>query len=204
MGIYPQSIFDIGANEGQFAIGATSVFPNAKIYSYEPGSAAFGRLKEAFGSMPRVELNKIAVGKEVGEATLHLATSDQSSSLLLFHSNHLEAYPAIREISKEVVPVSTLEKELRSKLPLEPILLKIDTQGFEFQVLEGAREELQNVKWIVFETTTRPMYQGEMLFSDIASWLQERGFTFAGPVELHVDTIGRPCQFDALFIRGDF
>jgi len=202
MGIEPQSIFDIGANEGQFAIGASSVFPQAKIYSYEPGSAAFERLRKAFSGMARVDLNKVAVGKEVGEATLHVATSDQSSSLLTLHRNHLEAYPTIHEVAKEVVAVTTLAKELGRKQPLNPILLKIDTQGFEFQVLQGARETLQCVQWIVIETSTRPMYHGEVLFGDISAWLEERGFAFIGPVELHVDCRGMPGQFDAVFTRN--
>jgi FkbM family methyltransferase len=202
MGIEPQSIFDIGANEGQFAIGAMSVFPNSQIYSYEPGRAAFGRLKKAFGGIAQVELNNIAVGKEMGEATLHVATSDQSSSLLTLHRNHLEAYPTIHEVAKEVVAVTTLAKEFGRKQPLNPILLKIDTQGFEFQVLQGARETLQCVKWVVIETSTRPMYHGEVLFGEISEWLHEHGFAFTGPVELHVDCRGMPCQFDAVFTRN--
>lgn len=199
--VMPGSIFDIGANEGQFAIGALAAFPDAKIYSYEPGEEAFARLSAALGKNPNLELTRKAVGREEGKASLHVTSADQSSSLLKLHRNHLEAYPEVRELRQEVVPVTTLEKEFRLVSPADPVLLKIDTQGFEFPVLQGAGEALQRVRWIVFETATRPMYQDETLFDDIAVWLKERGFAFCGPMELHVDPAGRPCQFDALFER---
>ena len=200
-GVDPRCIFDIGANEGQFAIGASAAFPEARIFSYEPGSAAFARLTAALGTNPNVELTQEAVGREEGEASLHVTTADQSSSLLELHRNHLEAYPEVRALRKETVQVTTLENEFRRISHEEPILLKIDTQGFEFQVLQGAGEAIQRIRWIIFETATRPMYQDEVLFDDVSAWLKQRGFVFRGPVELHVDTAGRPCQFDALFER---
>ncbi len=200
-GVAPRSIFDVGANEGQFAIGALATFPAATIWSYEPGAGAFARLGAVLGNHPRMRLARKALGREEGEATLHVTTADQSSSLLELHANHLEAYPEVRELRQETVQVSTLKNEIERILPPEPVLLKIDTQGFEMQVLQGAGEALGRIRWIVLETATRPMYRDETLFSDISRWLGDRGFVFRGPLELHVNPAGRPCQFDVLFER---
>jgi FkbM family methyltransferase len=199
LGVEPNAIFDIGANEGQFAIGALTAFPRAIIYCYEPGKHAFERLSAAFYGNPSVHLISKAVGQEEGQATLRVTSADQSSSILELHKNHIEAYPEVRELRQETVAVTTLDKEFE-RVGLTPsTLLKIDTQGFEFEVLKGAREVLSGVRWILFETATRPMYQGEVLFSDISSWLEQRGFSFVAPIELHVNSEGRLCQFDVLF-----
>lgn len=200
-GVDPKCIFDVGANEGQFAVGALSAFPKAKLFCYEPGSAAFARLDAELGRNPRVSLSNKALGREEGQATLRVTSSDQSSSFLKLHSNHIEAYPHVKEAREEIVAISTIAKEAAGNLLEMPILLKIDTQGFEFQVLQGSGEHLDQIDWIVFETSTRPMYQGETVFGEISSWLEQRGFTFMGPIEIHVDSTGRPCQFDGLFER---
>lgn len=198
-GVAPHTIFDVGANTGQFAIGAMAAFPEAQIISYEPGSRAFGQLQHTFANDSRVKLINKAVGDITGETMLHVTNADQSSSLLELGDGHLKAYPEIKESGQEPVQVITLENEIRHISPQKPILLKIDTQGFEMQVLRGAGEVLEYIQWIVFETTTQPMYQGEATFDEILPWLQERGFVFQGPIELHVNPSGKPCQFDALF-----
>lgn len=200
-GVAPRSIFDVGANEGQFAIGALAAFPGARVISYEPGGLAFARLERALAGYPDIEFVNKAVGSAEGEATLRVTNADQSSSLLELGRGHLEAYPEIKETRQETVPVTTLESEFRRIAPDKPVLLKIDTQGFEMQVLRGAGQALGEIRWIVFETTTEPMYRDEVLFGEIAAWLAERGFAFRAPVALHMSPAGRTCQFDALFER---
>lgn len=201
-GVAPACIFDVGANEGQFAIGALAAFPGARIISYEPGIGAFTRLRQSLASHPGVELINKAVGSDTGEAVLHVTNADQSSSLLELGRGHLETYPEIKETGQETVVVTTIEEELGRIAPNGPILLKIDTQGFEMQVLRGAGSALESIQWIVLETATQPMYRGEVVFGEIETWLRERGFVFLGPVELHVNPAGKPGQFDALFERS--
>ena len=200
-GVAPACIFDVGANEGQFAIGALAAFPGARIISYEPGVGSFARLTQSLANHSGVELINKAVGSNVGGAVLHVTNVDQASSLLELGRGHLEAYPEIRETGRESVIVTTIEEEFRRITPIGPILLKIDTQGYEMHVLRGAGHALESIRWIVLETASQPMYQGEVVFDEIAAWLRERGFAFCGPVELHVNSAGRPLQFDALFER---
>jgi len=199
LGVAPAFILDVGANEGQFAIGASTTFPKAQIISYEPGTNAFARLKQTLKNYPNIKLLNKALGSDPGHAVLHVTNADQSSSLLELGRGHLLAYPEIREVAQETVEVTTIQKELKHMMPPEPILLKIDTQGFEMQVLHGASHALKSLRWILLETTTQPMYRGEFVFNQIASWLQEREFAFLGPVDLHISPTEKPGQFDALF-----
>ncbi|PTX97145.1 hypothetical protein DB345_08195 [Spartobacteria bacterium LR76] len=200
-GVKPSTIFDIGANRGQFAIGATGLFPEADVHCFEPGSVAFSKLKAEFQDNPRVKVHKIALGRSPGVTTLRVTSQDQSSSILPLHENHRVAYPEIVESRSEEVEVSTLTKEWEKLQPASPVLLKIDTQGFEMAVLEGAEDVLQKIQWVILETCTRPMYEGEALFGEINEWLSRRGFFFRGPVEIHFSGENQLCQFDALFER---
>lgn len=198
-GVDPATVIDVGANEGQFAIGALNAFPEAKIYSFEPGSRAFARLERNLATISRVALFRIALGARKESARLNLASSDQSSSLLRMHRHHRDAYPEVEEIGIEPVEVTTIASAFGKDPPEPPVLLKIDTQGFEMQVLEGAGPALSGIRWILCETSTIPMYEGETLFGQLSAWLSARGFEFVAPIEIHFDRNGSPCQFDALF-----
>jgi FkbM family methyltransferase len=201
-GVKPRTIIDAGANEGQFAIGATRAFPDAKIHCFEPGTAAFERLKSNLGGQANITFHKKALGAENGVAQLHLTNNDQSSSLLCLHNNHKSAYPAIKEIGIENVQIIKLDAEFDKIANAKPVLLKIDTQGFELEVLKGTESSLDSIDWIILETATKPMYEGEAEFDKIYKWLEKKNFALAAPFEIHFSTHGNPCQFDALFSRN--
>jgi len=96
-----------------------------------------------------------------------------------------------------------LDRELKS-VPLEdPILLKLDVQGYEVQVLEGAAETLKKVDYVLLEASFRPLYEGEKTFLDIARMMEARGFEFLRPVAWLSDPHnGEVLQMDALFAKS--
>jgi hypothetical protein len=75
----------------------------------------------------------------------------------------------------------------------------LDVQGFEASVISGAGESLKEFRWIMLETSTRPMYEGEVLFDDLCSILTKSGFKFVSPFHIHFSQNGSIGQFDALF-----
>ena len=206
-GINPQTIFDVGGNEGQFSLAARITFPEAKIHVYEPGKEAFKRMKAGLEknmertAWEKTHLHHKALGEEEGKSILHVTNHDQSSSILCLHPNHETAFPEVKEERTEEVVVGTLEKEMGRTKPEGPILLKIDTQGFEMRVLKGAGKALEKIDWVLLETATQPMYKGEVLFPEILQWMQGKGFRFVGPVEVNYSPESGPVQFDALFQR---
>jgi FkbM family methyltransferase len=200
-GVSPRTIIDAGANEGQFAIGANKAFPYAKIHCFEPGSAAFNRLKFNLSGIANITFHKKALGADNKTTKLHLTNNDQSSSLLCLHNNHKSAYPSIEEIGVENVEMVMLSQEFNDLAGSQPVLLKIDTQGYEMEVLKGAEKMLDSVDWILLETATKQMYAGESEFKNIHQWLEDRKFGFLAPIEIHFSASGSPCQFDALFVR---
>jgi hypothetical protein len=84
-----------------------------------------------------------------------------------------------------------------------PVLLKLDVQGYEPQVLEGATETLNKVDYVLLEASFRPMYVGEKTFMDIARTMEDRGFEFLRPVGWLSDPRnGEVLQIDALFVKS--
>lgn len=202
-GIRPTTIFDVGANRGQFGLAAMTAFPDAQIHCYEPLPGPFRELARAFRSCPRVHCHPLGLGDRAGGASIRMASQDQSSSLLPMHSNHRKAYPQIQEGESVGITLTTLENELRRIQPVGPILLKIDTQGYEWRVLEGAGPLLSKIEWILLETSTQPMYEGEVLFAELSQRLAERGFRFRFPADIHCNSEGAPDQFDAFFSKEE-
>jgi len=198
-GVEPAGIYDIGANIGQFALAATKTWPRARIKSYEPVEAPLQKLRILARRHPNISPVGKALGASVEQAEIHVTNATQSSSLLPLHRNHLDAYPAVYEETTQLVDVATLEREVRESPMSSPLLLKLDVQGFEYRVLEGAGGAITQFQWIFLETSTRPMYQGERVFEEILSMLKAMNFRFAGPVHVHISPDGIPAQFDALF-----
>lgn len=82
------------------------------------------------------------------------------------------------------------------------ILLKIDVQGYEYEVLRGAEVTLANVDTIIVETSYRQLYLHQPLFDDIYLFLRERGFVFSGILEQILNPVnGEVLQSDSIFQR---
>ena len=200
-GVNPDCIFDVGANIGQFSLSATTVWPMARIISYEPVAESFDQLKSVAKNHPKIEPIASALGSESGESEIRVTSQTQSSSLRKLHSNHLQAYPHVTERKKQIVEIRTLEDEVGRLKPTGKVLLKLDVQGFESEVIRGGAEALGVFHWIVLETATRPMYEGEVLFDEIKLLMLEKGFRFETPMDIHFAPDGSPGQFDALFAK---
>ena len=201
--IVPKTILDVGANVGQFAVACTKIFPGVVVHSFEPLPHCVEELKGNVARLPGVRVYAVALGEREGEATMHVNSHSHSSSILGLGERHRKAFPDAREVQTIKVPVSTLDRELKS-VPLEdPILLKLDVQGYEVQVLEGAAETLKKVDYVLLEASFRPLYEGEKTFLDIARMMEARGFEFLRPVAWLSDPHnGEVLQMDALFAKS--
>ena len=98
--------------------------------------------------------------------------------------------------------MSTLDTVFAGKALAPPVLLKLDVQGYEAKVIEGGKATLARTRWVVAETSLRPLYEGEPLFLDLVRMMGEYGFRFLRPVGWLSDPRnGEVLQLDALFER---
>ena len=173
-------MIDVGANKGQFTLYARHRFPHAKVYSIEPLREPRGKILQLFGNDSKVEILNFAAGAEPGTATMDVASSDDSSSLLPQTSLQTERFPGTGVSHTDEVEVRPLDDVFSSEQLAGPVLLKIDVQGFEIEVLEGGTATLAQIDTILVEASFVEFYAGQPLFDQVYSFLIQHNFSLTG------------------------
>jgi FkbM family methyltransferase len=199
------TVLDIGANIGQYATALRASGYRGDIVSCEPLSDAFAHLQQRAARDRRWEVVRTAVGDAPGSTQINVSANSYSSSLLPMTHNHTDAAPGSEFVAAETVPVTTVV-ELVTARGIEPArtLLKIDTQGYERQVLDGAGDLLPAFAAVSLELSFVPLYEGQQLFDELTQRLRDSGFTLYGLDAGFGDPrTGRMLQCDGLFVRSD-
>jgi len=197
-------ILDVGANEGQFAESLFTSGYDGRIVSFEPLRAPHERLsRRASKHSGWQAFERCAVGAEDSEATVNIAGNSASSSLLPMLQAHLDAAPDSRYIGTEAVPLRRLDTLIPSILRQERnILLKIDTQGYEGKVLDGAGELLSGTRAVQLELSFVPLYENQPLWDELRQRMTAAGFSLWLLMPGIVDpTNGRLLQADGIFVK---
>jgi FkbM family methyltransferase len=194
-GLDVATIVDVGANKGQFALLAAELFPGATIYCFEPLEEPAARLRKMLGS--GVKLFETAIGCSESQSIIHVARRDDSSSLLPI-AKQSEIFPGTELREKRVVSVAPLTKYLSLEKLNQPVLLKIDVQGYELQVLKGC-DPLLFFRYIFLRCSFIELYQKQALAGDVILYLIDRNFQLSGVYNQVKDRNGRPVQADFLF-----
>lgn len=198
-------IFDIGANIGQFANMIFKLGYKGKIVSFEPLSSAHSVIKKrSAGNQNWTVAEQCAIGDEDGEIVMNISKNSISSSALKIMKDHISAAPDSKYIGSEKVKVCKLDT-IADKYTGEAknIFIKIDTQGFEEKILNGAEQFIDKAKGLLVETSLVPLYAGQALFPQIFDRITKKGFELYGvqPAFINKET-GRMLQIDAVFFRS--
>jgi FkbM family methyltransferase len=197
-------VLDVGANRGQFATELRQRGYAGKIVSFEPLSQAYGELVKSSRKDAMWEVyQRCAVGDHDGETEINIAGNSESSSILPMLESHRSAAPESVYQGKEIVPIKTLDAIAGQYLQgARAPFLKIDTQGFEWHVLDGALNTLPKIKGVLVELSLVPLYEGQHLWRDVMSRLEAAGFTLWGFQPVFSDPAsGRTLQVDGIFYR---
>jgi FkbM family methyltransferase len=172
-------ILDVGANSGQFAQSLRASGYYGHIISFEPLSTAHTTLGAAADSDPLWDVaERCAVGAKDGWGEINIAGNSYSSSLLPMLDLHREAAPQSVYEGKESCRVITLDSYIDQTFsdPTTLFGLKIDTQGYEAQVLAGLTRNRSRVKVVVCEMSLMPLYSGGPTMSELSHLLTELGY----------------------------
>lgn len=194
------TVLDVGANSGQFASAVRCVLPDAQIYSFEPIPEVYKQLVKRMEPFGNFQAFCVALGCTTGEGTFWQCEFSKSSSLLRMSRAHQEAFPWTSHNSPTKVVLDRLDNYLDSLQLVPGVLLKLDVQGYEMGVLEGARELLRHVQYIQVETSFAPLYEGQSSFNEVYRFLADAGFDYAGSSGQTLSPLdGNILQEDALF-----
>lgn len=197
-------IFDVGANAGQYGRLLRDIGYGGRIVSFEPLLQARERLMTQSSDDPLWEVaSRAAIGDHDGEIEIHVAANSVSSSVLPMLDLHSNTAPDSVYVRSERSSLRRLDSIGASYVHHDSVLfIKIDTQGFESQVLDGAVELLERAVGVQLELTLVPLYLGQSPYDELIERLRKIGFdpwaitpTFSDPYS------GRLLQLDATFFR---
>jgi FkbM family methyltransferase len=197
-------IFDVGANVGQFALRTKSRGYKGKIISFEPLSSAFRDLSSKAARDPLWTAENFGCGNYDGEAQINVSEQSVYSSILEPLSWLQEEAPGSTAITTEKIKISRIDSIFEQYYQTgDQVLLKIDTQGFEKNVLEGADCSLNHVTGIQLELSFVEHYEGEVLFENMLKFLDDKGFTLVNlqPLTHQLETGNSLRQADGMFFR---
>lgn len=199
-------VIDVGAHYGEYGQSLRSLGFGGRIVSFEPVTASHERLVLAAKSDASWRTFQHALGREESSMDINvLAASDLSSFLPATYAGDRfgDGLALERRERVRVRPLSAVFAECIDGLADPRVLLKLDTQGYDFEVLDGARPVLGSILALQSEVAVKPLYEGMTLLPEAITHHQGLGFEIAGmyPVSMEVDNL-RVIEFDCLMVRG--
>lgn len=192
------TVIDVGANAGQFTRAALGAWPHASVVAFEPLPEAASALAATIGTVGKVELHRCALGATDGTTTFFPHRHSLSSSVLRVASGAGDL-PWAEELPGRSVDLRRLDTVLAGRTLARPALLKLDVQGFELEVVNGAAETLGQVDAILVETAFVPGYEGQPTFAAVDRVLWELGWSLARPLDVRRERDGRIVEADCLY-----
>jgi FkbM family methyltransferase len=196
-------VLDIGANVGEYGHDLRTLGYTGTIHSFEPIPEVYHTLEAAAKGDDRWCTHQQAFGANHEKKDFHVAQGSKLSSFLHSNSYGQEEIPVMQLQRIEKVLVKRLES-WSTQLPLySRIFLKIDTQGYDMEVLRGAESFLPRVIALQTELAVSPIYQGAPSFEEHLEFISAAGFALAGLFPVTYDRHFRVIEFDCLALRAE-
>ena len=170
------TVVDVGAHIGEFATSCAVCLPGVPIHCFEPLPACQESLQTLSARYEMITVHPFALGEVEGSIKINQNDYRPSSSILAMMDRHRELWP--KTMHGHVIEGQIRRLDSFNALFEEPLLLKLDVQGYEKHVLRGAEAVLNKAAVIQLEILFAPLYDGQPDFRDIMNHLGERGFRF--------------------------
>ena len=198
-------VIDVGANEGQYAQSMRRLGYTGHISSFEPLLDVFEKLKVNSVEDSNWQVANLALGNKDEQQEINVSKNTVSSSILEILPEHIKNEPGSIFIRKEKVNVKkidTIWKEI--SFGSSNVFLKLDVQGYEKFVLEGAAESLKYIKVIQVEMALTALYSGELLLADMVYYMEKLDYVLYSLINgFNNFETGQLFQVDGIFVRKD-
>jgi FkbM family methyltransferase len=200
-------VFDVGANRGQYRdFLRHHVRYTGQIFSFEPIPEIFSELQARAESDRLWQVFSCAVGMVEGKASFNKMSHGEFGSFLTPDHSHVSIFHDLNRveahISVEVKTLASLLPELRAQKGIKRPYLKMDTQGYDLNVIRGAGAALSAFVGLQTEAAVRPIYQGAPLFNEVFQELEERGFVLSGIFPNNAGHFPVLIEFEAVFFNS--
>jgi FkbM family methyltransferase len=199
-------VFDIGSNVGDSVAAFRSAFPGSDVYAFEPSPTVFSKLQERMRNEPQVKLVQAAVGEHDGTASLHQNSADDSNSMLANSSRIYEFAPIemcepVRDIE---VPITRIDSFCAKHSISQIDLLKVDSQGYERQILAGAGDLLapKFIRGLFLEILFVDLWDNQSWCGEVLELMRARGYRLFGITNVAYDDVNGWKWADALFLSN--
>lgn len=197
-------VLDVGANIGQFGKRLFDTGYRGRLISFEAIPAVHRELQAVARQRHSwIVAPCAAIGSEGGSVQINVSANSFSSSILAINEAHLLAEPKSKFVDKEVVSVERLDKIATTLLSGdEKIYLKVDTQGYEMEVLKGATGLIDRIVALQLELSLTSLYANAPLALEMLAFVDSLGYEVFGMVPgfRNADS-GRLLQMDGFFVR---
>lgn len=188
----PDVLVDVGVSNGSDFL--YSLFPKTKTLLIDPLPDFEQKIRAKFDGKHDFEYFHCAAGREAGKNTLRIQ-SDNASKSTMANPTRMQGQNTEREVEVEVKTVDSITEKFPGKVGL-----KIDTEGFEMEVLGGSIETLKRTEFVLAEVSVKERYIGGYRFSDVVLFMRDNGFEIIDVL----NPIWRVHMFwDCLFVKKD-
>ncbi|MBV9213002.1 MAG: FkbM family methyltransferase [Actinobacteria bacterium] len=199
-------VVDVGAHHGEYAKLMRGLGYGGQIISYEPVASAFEELERASADDDGWSIHHMALGESDGDVEIRVSGSTNFSSSRTLNARGEALFPRARAVGTETVKARRLDGILNQHAAAgtdSPMLLKIDTQGSDLEVLEGASGVLDRVAAVQVEVPFQPIYDGVAGFPETLRALAGLGFGLSGVFPVSADEGLRLIEVDCVAVRLD-
>jgi FkbM family methyltransferase len=171
-------IIDVGANKGQFGQLIRKLGYKGDILSFEPVLSSFELLKDRAKNDPRWKVFQLGLGDKKDQREINTFKSSDFSSLLAPNAKGKELFDKIREGSKELIEINTLDNILLDlKISkTRKTFLKMDTQGYDMHVFSGAKNSIDSIAALLSEISITQIYDGMTNYHNALMEFERNGY----------------------------
>lgn len=200
-GVTPAMIIDVGANIGQFSRASLGRWPTSQIIAFEPlpsAAESLGLMLTSMGDCHAV--HQMALGSRNGETVFRQHRYSLSSSVLPVAESSRNRYEWAKGAESIAVPMGRLDDVLVGVPLVRPLLIKIDVQGYEMEVLSGAKRVLEEADCLVVEHAFDDFYEGQSRAAEVIEYLMSSGWEFDRVVDIRREG-GVIAEADVVYLR---
>ncbi|RPH51045.1 MAG: FkbM family methyltransferase [Desulfobacteraceae bacterium] len=206
MGIKEPIILDVGAYHGYISLAFRKMFPMSTIYAFEPFEESFEHLKANTASDPRINAFNFGLSNRNGTQSFHSNTMSGTNSLLATDESGTRTWGKKLLETREIVQAQfkTIDSVVE-KMHIPRIdLLKLDVQGAEPLVIEGASEACRRgIIGVIFsEVITQPTYRDQKRLDEVLASFYNNGFDLYNIYYMSLMREGRLRQVDVIFTKA--